>query len=410
VRVLRVDSNLRLQPATLADAIAADERAGRRPFCVVANAGATSTGAVDPIAALADLCREHGLWLHVDAAYGGFAVLTERGRAALGELGRADSITLDPHKWLYQPYECGCVLVRDGLALRLAFETHSDYLRDSEVDDAAVNFCDYGLQLTRSSRAFKLWLSLRTFGVAAFRTAIDRSLDLAELARRRIEASPRLELAAPPSLGIVCFRRDGDDALTDGLVAALEEEGLGLISSTRVHGRSVLRLCVLNHTSTAADVEAVLSFLETAEPIAPPVEYERDPAVPETVPLFARLTPVEDDAFRSLSTPREVPNGVEIVQRWDTSRELFVLERGLVDVVREGELVATLRCGDYFGEIGALEWGAWFARSRVASVVAREDVSLRVLEPSALVRLLAAFPRLEAEIRHTAHARLRAVL
>jgi CRP-like cAMP-binding protein len=131
--------------------------------------------------------------------------------------------------------------------------------------------------------------------------------------------------------------------------------------------------------------------------------------VPETVPLFARLTPDEDDAFRSLSMPREVADGAEIVHRWDMTRELFVLERGLVDVVRDGELVATLRCGDYFGEIGALEWGAGFARSRVASVVARQDVSLRVLEPTALVRLLDAFPRLDAEIRRTAHTRLLAI-
>ena len=171
----------------------------------------------------------------------------------------------------------------------------------------------------------------------------------------------------------------------------------------------MLRLCVLNHTSTAADVEAVLSFLETAEPVTPPAEYERDPSVPQTVPLFARLTPAEEHAFRALSTSREVENGVEIVQRWDTSRDLFVLERGRVDVVREGELVATLRGGDYFGEIGAIEWGGGFARSRVATVVARENVRLRVLEPDALVRLVADFPRLEAEIRHTAHARLREV-
>jgi glutamate/tyrosine decarboxylase-like PLP-dependent enzyme len=409
LRVLPVDADLRLRPATLADAIAVDEREGRRPFCVVANAGATSTGAVDPIAELADVCDEHGLWLHVDGAYGGFAVLTERGRAALGDLARADSLTLDPHKWLYQPYECGCVLVRDGRALRHAFETRCDYLRDSEVDEQTVNFSDYGLQLTRSSRAFKLWLSLRTFGVAAFRAAIDTTLDLAELARRRIEASDRLELVATPSLGIVCFRRDGDEVLTDGLVAALEEAQVGLISSTRVHGRSVMRLCVLNHTSTAADVEAVLAFLETADPVRPPDEYERDPAVPETVPLFARLTPDEHCAFRSLSRPQVFADGAEIVHRWDMTRELYVLEHGLADVVREGDHVATLRCGDYFGEIGALEWGAGFARSRVASVVARADVGVRVLEPQALDSLLRAFPRLEAEIRHTAHARLRAV-
>ena len=155
----------------------------------------------------------------------------------------------------------------------------------------------------------------------------------------------------------------------------------------------MLRLCILNHTSTAADVEAVLAFLETAEPVTPPVEYERDPAVPETVPLFARLTPEEEDAFRSLSTLREVANGVEIVHRWDTSRDFFVLERGLVDVVREGEVVATLRCGDYFGEIGALEWGAGFARSRVATVVAREDVrACASSSGEALARLLGRVP------------------
>ena len=176
VRVLPVDDDLRLRPATLADAIAVDERDGpaaasassrtpaRRAPAPSTRSRSSPTSAVNAV-----------LWLHVDAAYGGFAVLTERGRAALGELGLADSITLDPHKWLYQPYECGCVLVRDGRALRHAFETHSDYLRDSEVDDATVNFADYGLQLTRASRAFKLWLSLRTFGVGAFRAAIDRS-------------------------------------------------------------------------------------------------------------------------------------------------------------------------------------------------------------------------------------------
>jgi glutamate/tyrosine decarboxylase-like PLP-dependent enzyme len=407
VRVLPVDDNLRLEPATLAAAIAADEAAGRFPFCVVANAGATSTGAVDPIAELAAITRAHGLWLHVDAAYGGFAALTERGRDALGDLASADSLTLDPHKWLYQPYECGCLLVRDGRALRHAFETQSDYLRDSVADDATVNFSDYGLQLTRMSRAFKLWLSLATFGIGAFRDAIDRTLDLAELARRRIDESDALELAAPPSLGIVCFRRDGDDALTDGLVAALEASGLGLISSTRVHGRSVLRLCILNHTTTADDVDAVLSFLEAAEPVLAPLEYERDPAVPQTVPLFARLDADEAGAVIALSAARDVGDGVELVQRWETSRDLFVVERGRADVVVDGEAVAVLRAGDYFGEIGAMEWGAGFARSRVATVVARGDVRVRVLEPDALARLFASFPRLEAEIRRTAHERLR---
>ncbi len=140
-----------------------------------------------------------------------------------------------------------------------------------------MNFADLGLQLTRSSRAFKLWLSLHTFGLDAFRGAIDECLDLADLARRRIDASDRLELVAPPSLGTICFRRCGeDDEVTHGLVAALEASGLGFISSTRVHGRPALRLCILNHTSTADDVERVLAFLESAEPVDAASLTERD--------------------------------------------------------------------------------------------------------------------------------------
>jgi glutamate/tyrosine decarboxylase-like PLP-dependent enzyme len=222
------------------------------------------------------------VWLHVDAAYGGFSVLTARGRAALDGLDAADSITLDPHKWLYQPYECGCLLVRYGRALRHAFEINSDYLRDAEADAGIVNFSDYGLQLTRASRAFKLWLSLRTFGVDAFRAAIDCTLDLAELARARIEASDVLELVAPPSLGIVCFGRSGGDDV-NGLVAALEESGLGLVSSTRVHGRSVLRLCILNHTTRATTSSGARVLRDRAGRGA--AAYDRHAAVPSTVPL-----------------------------------------------------------------------------------------------------------------------------
>jgi glutamate/tyrosine decarboxylase-like PLP-dependent enzyme len=407
MRILPVDDHQRLEPATLAAAMAVDEGAGRLPFLLVANGGATSTGAVDPIAELAPLCRERNLWLHTDAAYGGFAVLTERGRAQLGELALSDSITLDPHKWLYQPYECGCLLVREGGTLRSAFEVHSDYLRDAEVDDGVVNFSDYGLQLSRTSRAFKVWLSLATFGVGAFRAAIDRTLDLAELARARIDASDTLELAAHPSLGVVCFRRrDGADDLTDGLVAALEESGLGLISSTRVGGRPVLRMCILGHATRAADVERVLAFLETAMPSATASGYERDQPVPATVSIFARLSAEEAATFAELAVARTVTAGQPVVERWDTTRDFFVLEDGLADVVVDGDRVASLRPGDYFGEIAALEWGSGFARARAATVVARDEVRLRVLEPDALARFLRAFPRVEHELRRTAHERL----
>ena len=376
MRVLPVGEDLRLEPTTLAAAMAADEAAGRRPFLAVANGGATSTGAVDPVAELAALCRERNVWLHCDAAYGGFAVLTERGRSALGELALADSIALDPHKWLYQPYECGCVLVRDPHALRRAFEITSDYLRDSEVDEGIVNFADQGFQLTRTSRAFKLWLSLRTFGVDAFRAAIDRSLDLAELPHARSRRASGSSSSRRRALGVVCFRRSdlGDEA-TDGLVGALEDSGLGLVSSTRVHGRPALRLCILGHATRAEHVERVLRFLETAEPRAGAVAYERHRSVPSVVPLFARLAADEAAAVAALGTERVVAAGETVVERWDTSRDFFVVRAGTADVLVDSAIVATLRAGEYFGEIAALEWGAGFARSRAATVVARDDVT-----------------------------------
>ncbi|HEY7398194.1 MAG TPA: aminotransferase class V-fold PLP-dependent enzyme, partial [Gaiellaceae bacterium] len=242
VRVLPVDEHHRLVPAELEAAMRADTAAGLRPLFVAASAGSTNTGAVDPLREVAAVVRSRGAWLHVDGAYGGFAVLSERGRRQFDGIELADSIALDPHKWLYQPFECGCLLVRDGDALMGAFELMPDYLRDAAATDGEVNFADRGFQLTRTARALKLWVSIRAFGLGAFRTAIERSLDHAELARRLVEESTVLELAAPPSLGIVCVRRrfagvDDEDELERlhaGLVAALERSGQGLVSSTRL--------------------------------------------------------------------------------------------------------------------------------------------------------------------------------
>jgi cAMP-dependent protein kinase regulator/CRP/FNR family cyclic AMP-dependent transcriptional regulator/cGMP-dependent protein kinase 2 len=166
-------------------------------------------------------------------------------------------------------------------------------------------------------------------------------------------------------------------------------------------------MCILNHTTRPADVERVLEFLESAEPVAAAAAYDRHAAVPATVSLFARLEPDEAASFGTLATERLVSPGDPIVERWDTSRDFYVLAEGLADVVVDGGVVTTLRPGDYFGEIAALEWGAGFARSRAATVVARDNVRVQVLAPDALARLLQDFPRLEAEIRHTAHERLR---
>ena len=208
LRVLPTDRDGRLRPETLAAAIDADVRAGRTPLFAAGVAGTTNTGAIDPLAALARVCRDRGVWFHVDGAYGGFAAITERGRAALAGIELADSVTLDPHKWLYQPFECGSLLVRDGRHLRRAFEIVPDYLRDSAVGDAEVNFADHGLQLSRGSRALKIWLSIGFFGVPAFRAAIDRT-PRPRAARRAPRAR---DAAARADVGSLAGDRDASAA------------------------------------------------------------------------------------------------------------------------------------------------------------------------------------------------------
>src|SRR5919202_634599 len=223
VRLLDTDTDFRLRPDVLAEAVARDRAAGRLPFLVVASAATTNTGAVDPLGAVADLCARERLWLHADAAYGGFAILTERGRAALAGLERGDSVTLDPHKWLFVPFECGCLLARDPRRLLDAFRILPEYLQDVAAEGEQVNFADYGEQLTRYSRALKVWLSVRYFGVAALRAAMDRAMDLAAYAERLVRAEPSLEVLAPAQFGVLCFRARGAGSDDPGALDALNE-------------------------------------------------------------------------------------------------------------------------------------------------------------------------------------------
>lgn len=241
-------------------AVAADRAAGRAPLAVAATAGTTSTGAVDPLPELADVCEELGLWLHVDGAYGAPAVLTERGRAVLAGLDRADSLVLDPHKWLFQPYEIGCVLVRDGELLERTFALSGAYLRDTM--GGAVNFRDRSVQLTRGGRALKLWLSIRVFGLAAFRDAIAHGIALAEHAEALLRERPGWEVVSPAQLGIVCFRRDGDDALQTRLAEAMVADGFAAPSTTEVGGRVALRMCTINPRTTFNEIEETIWRLD----------------------------------------------------------------------------------------------------------------------------------------------------
>lgn len=271
VRSIPTDDEYRMDLDALREAIRRDREAGLNPLLVCANGGATNTGVVDPLRELGGLCREEGLWLHVDGAYGGFAVLTEEGRAALDGVDLADSVTLDPHKWLFQSYETGCLLVRDASQLDAAFSTSPEYLQDTRIGRDHVNFGERGLQLSRSFRALKVWMSIKTFGVGAFREAIQRSIDLAREAERYVSGSSELELLSPANLGVVCYRynpagRELDPEGLEELNVEIQERivssGYAMVSSTRLKGAYSLRLCVMNYTSTLEDVVGTLRTVE----------------------------------------------------------------------------------------------------------------------------------------------------
>ena len=292
VRVLPTDGRWRLAPETVAAAV---RRTGQRarPLVVCANAGTTNTGAVDPLHGLADLCAAHGLWLHVDAAYGGFAVLAERGRAALSGIERADSVTLDPHKWLFQPSNaapCSCATPTAAPLLRDPPGLPSGRLGAAPRSTSPTAACS-----CRRCRALKVWMSIQAFGVAAFRSAIQNGLDLAELAGSLVREHPRLTLLAPAELGIICFRREWpgcDEAETElrglELIDALERTGQALVSSTRLAGRHAIRLCVLNPNSTEADVRSVIAHFGDA---LAPRPAANGPGAGRTLPAGPRRWP-----------------------------------------------------------------------------------------------------------------------
>ena len=271
VRKVLSDGHFRMDLDALARAVEEDRAAGLNPIAVCGNAGATNTGAVDPLEEMADFCAAEGIWFHVDAAYGGFAVLTERGKELLRGLERADSIAMDAHKWLFQPFEAGCLMVKDVRKLEEAFSVRPEYLQDTDWGSDHPNFGDRGLQLSRSFRALKVWMSIQTFGMAAFRRSVAKGIELAERAEEYVRDSDILQIANPASLGVVCFRINPRDSgidnerleeINDEVQAHIIESGAAMMSSTRLRGIYSLRLCILNHNTTWQDVRETLETVE----------------------------------------------------------------------------------------------------------------------------------------------------
>ena len=266
IRVLPSDQQQRLDMHYLYDQIRGDRKRGGRPFCVIANAGTTNTGSIDPLPEVRALCDIEGLWMHVDAAYGGAVWLSKEHQHLLEGANQADSLTIDPHKWLYQPYDIGGLLVRNADHLLDTFKTSGSYLKETEQ---YRNFSDKGVQLSRRFRALPLWMSIKYYGIDTFRKAIAYTITLAEHAEKIVGTLPHWEVATAAQIGIFTFRfAPASLALVqhdqlNGRIAShiMDEQGI-VLSSTTVEERVVLRLCTINPATSHQDIETTLYYLD----------------------------------------------------------------------------------------------------------------------------------------------------
>src|SRR5213595_3855561 len=283
VRRVGVDKRCKINLDQLVAAIEEDRTAGHLPICVVANAGTVATGAFDPLPQISEVARRFNLWLHVDGAYGGFAALAPSARPLFASIEEADSLTLDPHKWLYLPVDCGCILYRDPEAARATFAHEAEYTRviGQEADEAFA-FWDYGPELSRRFRALKVWMLLKGVGLQALREAVEKDLACARHFQTLVQNSQDFEMLAPVELSIFCFRhlparlkhslaaassserekiQEQLDAHNERLLLALQRDGGSYLSNARLRGRFSLRGCVMNYRTTLRDMEILLDDL-----------------------------------------------------------------------------------------------------------------------------------------------------
>ena len=263
LRCIGVDRSHRIDVAALRARIASDRKAGLKPFLVVGSAGTVDIGAIDDLRALSTLCREEGLWFHVDGAYGALGILSPLLAPRLAGLENADSIALDFHKWGQVPYDAGFLIVRDGQQHRETFAAPAAYLRRETRGLAAGSCwpCDLGPDLSRGFRALKTWFTLKTFGLEKLGAMITRTCTLAKYLEQRILAEPRLELLAPVELNIVCFRYRAADAnrVNGGIVIAIQESGIAAPSTTLLDGELAIRAAIVNHRTDTCDIDALIS-------------------------------------------------------------------------------------------------------------------------------------------------------
>ena len=274
VRVIACDDRQRMRVDSLRKRIETDLQEGLRPFCVVGSAGTVNTGVVDPLAEIANVAREFDLWFHVDGAYGAPGVLDERKKQLFAGLERADSVSLDPHKWLYVPVDAGCLLFRDAAAARAAFNTEdADYIKTHGYsDEEAFAFWDYGVELSRRFRALKVWLTLQYYGSRRIAGTISEDIALAAYLGELVSEADDFELLAPVELSICCFRyrpahitSDAElDQLNESIMASVQKGGRAYVSNATVNGRFALRACITNFRTTKSDIDQTVEAIREA--------------------------------------------------------------------------------------------------------------------------------------------------
>lgn len=268
IRIIPTDLEFKIGFNKLKNAIAKDRLEGNQPFCIIATAGTTNTGTVDPLDDIADICEKENLWMHVDGAYGGAAILSKKGSKILRGIERADSLTVDPHKWFFQPYEIGCLLVKDSSWLSNTFSEKPEYLRDIEGNESEINFYDYGIQLTRRFRALKFYMSIKTYGLDAFKKAVTYNIDLAEETEEMLRKSKNWEVISPATLAVINYRynpigmhlsKPELDKLNQEISARVTKSKEALLVTTILQNQVVLRMCLINPSTTFDHIKETFS-------------------------------------------------------------------------------------------------------------------------------------------------------
>ncbi len=271
IRIIPTDSEFKFSLNKLKNAIAKDALEGFQPFCLIATAGTTNTGTVDQLSELSTICKRDNIWFHIDGAYGAAAILANSGKQLLKGIEKADSLTVDPHKWFFQPYEIGCLLVRNHKWLKGTFTEKPEYLRDVEGNTSEINFYDHGIELTRRFRALKFYMSIKTFGLSSFRKAITNTIKLAEETEAFLRKSGNWEIVSPATLAVINFRYNpiGSqlsekqlDKLNQYISAKVVASQKALLVTTVLNKQTVLRMCLINPRTTLNDVKETLLLCE----------------------------------------------------------------------------------------------------------------------------------------------------